>query len=283
MENIVGLKSVLNEINSLKSLPNSFCLVGSEGAGKHTLAKYINNKFFDIDFLDITDNINEETIDSIYAYPQKRLYIIDINKLTEKDQNKLLKFLEEPFANIYICLLANSELSLLSTIRNRVNIFILDYYTFDELNAIAKNNDIDVDSSYYGKCIFTPGDVLKIKTNNINLKAIDELTNKIVDKLSIASFPNTLSIIDKLNFKDEYDKLDVDFVLNLLYNKYIWKYINNPECSEHIVKLSIAVSRCKTHLLIDPRLDKKKQVTSMLIELWEIEHGTQRIKRENIK
>ena len=283
MENIVGLTEVLEEINSLKSLPNSFCLVGSEGSGKHTLAKYINNKFFDVEYLDITDTLNEETIDSIYRYPQKRLYIIDINKLTEKDQNKLLKFLEEPFANIYICLLANSELSLLSTIRNRVSIFKLDYYTFDELDIIAKNNNINIDSFYYGKCIFTPGDVLKVKTNNIDLKAIDELTDKIVNKLSVASFPNTLSIIDKLNFKGEYDKLDVDFVLSLLYNKYIWKYINNPECNGYIVKLAIAVSRCKTHLLTDPRLDKKKQVTSMLIELWEIEHGTQGTKKENIK
>ena len=274
MENIVGLKNILNEINSLSSLPNSFCLVGSEGSGKHVLSKYINNKFFNVDYLDITDTLNEETIDSIYRYPQKRLYIIDINEIAGKDQNKLLKFLEEPFANIYICLLANNELSLLSTIRNRVSIFKLDYYTFDELATIAKNNEIDIDDSYYGKCIFTPGDVLKIKTNNIDLKAIDELTDKIVNKLSIASFPNTLSIIDKLNFKDDYDKLDVDFVLSMLYHKYTWRYTNNY--SEQTVKLAIIVSKYKTHLLIDSRLDKKKQITSMLIELWENEHGVKR-------
>lgn len=274
MENIIGLKNVLNEINSLKSLPNSFCLVGDEGSGKHTLTKYINDKFFNIDILNITDNINEETIDNIYRYPQKRLYIIDVNKITEKEQNKLLKFLEEPFFNIYICLLTTSESVLLPTIRNRVSIFKLDFYTFDELDIIAKNNAIDVDSSYYGKCIYTPGDVLKVKTNNIDLKAIDELTDKIVDKLSVASFPNTLSIIDKLNFKDEYDKLDIDFVLSLLYYKYTWKYIN--KYSEQIVKLAEIVCKYKTHLLIDSRLDKKKQITSMLIDLWEIEHGVKR-------
>ena len=274
MENIVGLKNILNEINSLSSLPNSFCLVGSEGSGKHTLTRYINNKFFNVDYLEITDTLNEETIDGIYRYPQKRLYIININEITEKEQNKLLKFLEEPFANIYICLLVNNELSLLSTIRNRVSIFKLDYYTFDELATITKNNSIDIDVSYYGKCIFTPGDVLRVKTNNIDLKAIDELTDKIVDKLSIASFPNTLSIIDKLNFKDEYDKLDVDFVLSILYHKYTWKYINNY--NEQTVKLATIVSKYKTHLLTDPRLDKKKQITSMLIELWETEHGVKR-------
>lgn len=274
MENIVGLKNILNEINSLSSLPNSFCLVGSEGSGKHTLTRYINNKFFSVDYLEITDILNEETIDGIYRYPQKRLYIININEITEKEQNKLLKFLEEPFANIYICLLVNNELSLLSTIRNRVSIFKLDYYTFDELATITKNNSIDIDVSYYGKCIFTPGDVLRVKTNNIDLKAIDELTDKIVDKLSIASFPNTLSIIDKLNFKDEYDKLDVDFVLSILYHKYTWKYINNY--NEQTVKLATIVSKYKTHLITDPRLDKKKQITSMLIELWETEHGVKR-------
>ena len=274
MENIVGLKNILNEINSLNSLPNSFCLVGSEGSGKHTLTRYINNKFFNVDYLEITDTLNEETIDSIYRYPQKRLYIININEITEKEQNKLLKFLEEPFANIYICLLVNNELSLLSTIRNRVSIFKLDYYTFDELATITKNNSIDIDVSYYGKCIFTPGDVLRVKTNNIDLKTIDELTDKIVDKLSIASFPNTLSIIDKLNFKDEYDKLDVDFVLSILYHKYTWKYINNY--NEQTVKLATIVSKYKTHLLTDSRLDKKKQITSMLIELWETEHGVKR-------
>ena len=274
MENIIGLKNILNEINSLNSLPNSFCLVGSEGSGKHTLTRYINNKFFNVDYLEITDTLNEETIDGIYRYPQKRLYIININKITEKEQNKLLKFLEEPFANIYICLLVNNELSLLSTIRNRVSIFKLDYYTFDELATITKNNSIDIDVSYYGKCIFTPGDVLRVKTNNIDLKAIDELTDKIVDKLLVASFPNTLSIIDKLNFKDEYDKLDVDFVLSMLYYKYTWKYINNY--NEQTVKLATIVSKYKTHLITDSRLDKKKQITSMLIELWETEHGVKR-------
>ena len=270
MENIIGQKEFLKKIDNLKNLPNSFCLVGNEGSGKHLLAKYINHKFFNIDYLDITDSVNEETIDNIYTYPQKRMYVIDITEITEKEQNKLLKFLEEPYLNIYICLLAEDQSNLIRTVINRVQIFELDYYYINELEEVAEKNNITIDNKYYGRCLFTPGDVLKVKSNNIDLDKVDELADKIVNKLSVASFPNTLSIANKINFKDEYDKLDLMFLLYTLHYKYTWKSIEENDLKW--TRLSIIVSTAYTDLIRDLRLDKKKRFTTMLIDLWETEH-----------
>ena len=121
MENtLIGQKKIIKKINELSNLPHSFSLIGKAGSGKHVLVKYINDKFFDIPFLDITDNHEEEMLDNIYRYPQKRLYILDMNKITQKEQNKLLKFIEEPFENIYVCLLTTDQNLFLSTMRKRI-------------------------------------------------------------------------------------------------------------------------------------------------------------------
>lgn len=270
MENIIGQKKLLETIDSLNKLPHSFSLIGDEGSGKHLLVEYINNKFFNLPYLDITENHEEDTLDNIYRYPQKRLYILDINKITQKEQNKLLKFIEEPFQNIYVCLLTTDKNLFLPTIKNRIISYSLDEYIKEELISFKSLKEIVVDDKYILTILKTPGDLLKIKSSNIDLSKIEELCDKIVTKMNKASFPNTLSIIDKLNFKDEYDKLDLEFFLRILTQKYFDKYIDSLD--DNAYTYFIRVVDTKKKLLQDSRLDKKKIITSLLIDLWKGEH-----------
>ena len=270
MANIIGLTKIKEEIEKTNNLPNSFCLVGGRGSGKHILANYIKDKFFKIEYLDITSTLEEEFIENIYRYPQKRLYIINIDEIVEKKQNILLKFLEEPFENIYICLLVRNSLTLLPTIKNRVTLYYLDTYTKEELLEIAKENDIDINPKYLINILKTPGDVLRIKTNNIDLDKIESLVEKMLTKMNIASFPNTLSIVDKINFNDEYDKIDVVIFLEILYYRSVTRYLTDKE--DKSLEIVNIISSTIRKINRDSRLDKKKALSKMLIELWELNH-----------
>lgn len=267
MDRIIGLKNTLSYIDNLKTLPNSFTLIGERGSGKHLIIEYINKKFFTIPYLDITDELDEGTLNNIYTYPQKRLYVIDISMITEKTQNILLKFLEEPYINIFIVLLTESIDSLLPTIKNRVINIYLDKYSIEELKEVANSNDIKVDDKYYKSILKTPGDVLRLKDDNIDLSKIDVLSSKIVNDIYRASFTNTLSLSEKINFKDEYDKIDLDFLLSFLVIEYMNKYIEKRD--DNYLKLKEMVMNVKKNMLLDKRLDKKKLFTSLLIDLWE--------------
>lgn len=263
-----------NIVNNITKLPHSFAIEGRVGAGKHLLADKINNKFFNVPYLDITEILNEETISNIYTYPQKRLYLIDISKINQKEQNKLLKFLEEPYENSYICLLTPNKYNLISTIRNRVIIYKINKYNKQELIDFAYKNNIEIDNKYFNTIIFTPGDILKLNFNNIDIIKIEELCSKIIGKIKDASFPNTLSIIDKLNFKDEYDKIDLDFFLRDLYYQYTNKYIETKDnlYQECLFIISITVNNFN----MNNKIDKKKIISNMLIDLWRKNHEIKR-------
>ena len=86
---IIGIIKIINNYN-IDNLPHSIILCGKEGCGKHILGQYISDKF-NLNVLDITDNLSEELINNIYRNSTPRLYQVDLRKITEKDQNILLK------------------------------------------------------------------------------------------------------------------------------------------------------------------------------------------------
>lgn len=267
-----GLSKLVADFDSytLDTLPRSIIIVGKEGSGKHVLTNYISSKF-NLVQKDISQELSEELVDNIYRSTSLGLYLIDLRKITNNDQNILLKLFEEPPANSFITLLANNTSSILPTILNRGKIFTIENYTTEELSNFAKYKNIDINPSYFGNVIETPGDILKIYSNNINLSSIEDLVDKIINKLNLASYSNTLSILDKLNYSDEYDKIDVDFFLKLLKFKSIYSYINDHN-EDALNIFNITTTDIKR--LNDTRLNKKLLVTNLLTKLWvEVRHG----------
>lgn len=268
MEKYVG--NLLSILDTIKILPHAFTLVGKRGSGKHTLLKELNQKFFDFDYLDITSSLSEDLITEIYLSPNKRLYAVDINQLSMQGQNILLKFLEEPSQNVYICLLTTNIYSLLPTVRNRCIPYIIEEYKIEDLKEFAKDNSINIEEQYF-KVVNTPGEILRIKENNINLLEIDVITDKIVNDMRRASFVNMLSLVDKINFKDEYDKFDFFVLSKTLYLKYVDKYIATREIFYNVLAdlLLIFLNTVSSN----SKIDKKRYTTSLLISIWEINHG----------
>ena len=261
---MIGLDYLINKLDkyTIDTLPHSIILVGKNGSGKHSICKYISDKF-NLNILDISDDLSDDLIDNIYRNASNRLYMVDLRKITEKEQNILLKLFEEPASNTFLILITNNIMNILPTVLNRGKLVTIRDYSDDELNEFAKEHNIKIDNRYLNTIIETPGDLLSITNLNIDLSAIETLTDKIITKMNKASFANTLSIIDKLNFKDEYDKIDVNFFLKMLKYKYLEAYIQHKTTFELCNLINTELTK-----LIDTRLNKKIFVTELLIKIW---------------
>ena len=72
------------------------------------------------------------------------IYLIDLNDFTEKQQNQFLKLIEEPSVNVYIALIAESEIGILDTILNRCIKYRLEPYTKAQLQEICLQNNLQM-------------------------------------------------------------------------------------------------------------------------------------------
>ena len=76
--NIVNQDRILDYINSksIDTLPKTILLEGKSGSGRHTIAKYIADKF-NLIINDISECITLDTINEAYLKIEPYLYIID--------------------------------------------------------------------------------------------------------------------------------------------------------------------------------------------------------------
>ena len=209
--NIIGQESILRFIDShnLSNLPRTIMLEGPFGSGRHTLAKYLSQQY-NLELIDISDNLNYEYIEFITLKVEPCLYLINCNKITVKNENAILKFLEEPPKNSFIVLLTENKHSQLDTIRNRCYCLTLQKYTVDQLRLFLSNG---LSESVLMICR-TPGEVLGFQ--NVSVEDLFALCNKIFDKIQEASFANTLTLVNNLAFKDEKDKYNVMLFMRAL-------------------------------------------------------------------
>lgn len=270
-----GLIDLRNKFSkyTLDTLPHSIVLLGRSGSGKHSLATYIAERI-GLNRLDVTDLIDEEYIFNIYRCPTPYVYVVDLDELGDGDkkQNVLLKLFEEPLPTAFVILLSNNKTTVLPTLLNRGAVFTIPPYSEGELAAFAKESGIDVEKYYLRTILLTPGDVKRFYSDNVNAKAAEELIDKIINKMPVASYGNTLTIADKLNYKDEYDKIDLDFFFRCLLFSLFQKYVQqNDEIS---LKLYYFVDEVYTKLNKDSRLNKQITMRNTLSRMWEIAHTT---------
>ena len=171
--------------------------------------------------------------------------------------NSLLKIVEEPPINCYLVLMCNHINLTLETIRNRCRIFFLEPYTIEELKTFTNRKDLDLS-------IFrTPGQLINFNFNTLEITS--DLANKLVHKVDKANLPNTLTVADKFNYKDDYDKIDLNIFLNAFLNETKNEYlkVNDLKCFNYY-KLAIDLK----FRLVDKRFSKRNLVESFLIDLW---------------
>ena len=196
---------LLSHIDSMTpaTFPRSVMFIGENGCGKHTLCTYLSNKF-NIQLFDITDKISLELITEIALQGTEGFYLINLTDITIKEQNVILKFLEEPPASAYIIVLAEYANQVIPTVMNRCEVYEFGKYTPEQLQTFLDDNS-KVDIIRY--CT-TPGDVLKFEHTDIDLvqKTCDTFLAFLPEAPTAAAL---YSYTNKLAFDDELNKIDV--------------------------------------------------------------------------
>ncbi|MBO5712269.1 MAG: hypothetical protein J6R47_05460 [Acholeplasmatales bacterium] len=231
---------------SLDDFPRSLMLIGERGSGKHLLCNYICQRF-NLESLDITEDISLDLIDKINERVTPYLYIIKINSLNIKDENTILKLLEEPLKNAYLVLLTETTNGILPTILNRCQPWRLQNYSKEFLKSFLKEDNPDLLN-----IATTPGQILQMQGNNF--KDMYILCDKIINKIAEASIPNILTISNKIGFKDEKDKLNYQLTL-LLIKELLCKYYRDYSDIRYLKGYSILNQLLKDlkNATIDPK------------------------------
>lgn len=247
---------------TIEQLPKTIMLLGEYGCGKHTLAKNIAEMFF-LEYNDVTETISVDLINEIYGHKIPTLYVIDVNKL--KDQNIILKFIEESKDFIFVCLLCDNENLVLNTVMNRCIIYRFEEYSKDFLKqyiSCVRQGDEEIALN-----IFTT--IGQLQTyGNMNLTELNDLCYKIATKIQDASITNTLSLVDKFNYKDLYDKYDVSIFFKLL--KLILKDLTKQDIKYYNMYM-LVLNYSKR--LNDNRIRKEDLMSNFLIKFWKLSRG----------
>lgn len=264
---MIGQKNLIEKINqyTIDTFPRSVIIIGEKGMGKHTLVDYIKSQIVQLPLIDMTGNISDEYIDEIYRNPNPAIYMIDLSEMTEKSQNVLLKFVEEPLNNSFIIILAENKNVVLNTIINRCISFEMEAYSRAELATFLTSEE---DRELILDVLRSPG---KIRSTNINnMRELFELCDKVVNKLAAANYSNMLTIANKINFKDDYSKFDIDIFFDTLSFCLLNSYIKEHD---NIYFKMYNFTRDARKKLLDKRLNKELFFENYLTKLWLITKG----------
>ena len=214
---IIGQEKLCQKINALTldTFPRTLLLLGEYGSGKHTLVNYIGDRF-KCEIEDISKNLSLEYIEVINQRVTPMIYLIDAKELTVKNENVILKFLEEPLKNSFIVVLSENKYSIIPTILNRCQIWELETYEDNYLMSFITNPSIDVDTLL--KVANTPGKVIEYQSYPI--KDMIALAQKIFVNIGRANISNTLTP-RLILLKRDYANINSFTSINgRLYNNY---------------------------------------------------------------
>lgn len=257
---IVGqnqLKTLLNK--DLDSFPHALLLVGEKGCGKHLFA----NEFaahFGCELLDITESLTDEFLMELALRPSITFCLVDLTQITEKEQNIILKSLEEASDNLYFIIIAETLAYTLETVINRCCVEEFVPYSTEELKQFL-NQDQGTSLFQYFR---TPGKLLEAQ--RVDLKSLLGVCNVVLDKITSINYSNLLTVASKINYKDEYDKYDLDLFMNVLIHVAHTKYL---ETKNEMYRTCYNICQDENKKLEDKRLNKQYFMYNLLTSLWE--------------
>ena len=245
------------DTHDLSNFPRTVMLEGKEGSGRHSLCQYIGERY-GLKVEDISESLTYEKIEEINLRVEPYLYIIDCTKLTVKNENAILKFLEEPLKNSFIVLITENRYSQIATIRNRCHLLCMSKYSRDQLETFITDKQ---NTAVILTICETPGDVIKMQSHPI--QDMLDLCIKIFDKIGMASFANTLTLSNNIAYKNEKEKYDFKiFFKALLYIANCRAVHNEQNCVAEYLLTSDYYNRSLVR-----NVDKRYLFESYLIQL----------------
>ena len=261
MTKVIGQTKLMSIIDSytIQTLPKTLMFLGQAGCGKRTISKYISEKF-SLSYVEIEESVSSVDIENFLYSTINTLYVIDLTKFSEKQQNQFLKFVEEPSKSVYIILTACSESGVLNTILNRCIKHTFEPYTKQEVEQIT---GAAVNERAF--TIFkTPGKLLNITDSCFN--NIIGLADSLVKHIHSANYPNALVISTKINYKDLYNKVDFNLFFDAVEYLALEDFkVNGTQRSFIIFKITNQFKQYATQ----SNLIKETLMLNYLTTLWE--------------
>lgn len=218
MQSIVGqakLVQILSDF-TITSMPATMLLLGAKGSGKSFIIARFARKL-GLPLVEVTKDTTAEELVDFQQSPEIKLYHINLVGIEEKQQNKFLKFIEEPSERVRIVLEAESEIGILPTIINRCQKFSTEPYSIEELTSFLWAPK-STDPLLYKFCK-TPGQLLNLAETSC-FKSLYTLCTKIVEtfpRLGDFGYPDAISICTKIVTKQpNVRKYDLDLFLDML-------------------------------------------------------------------
>ena len=247
---------------TITTLPHTVLLVGQYGCGKHMFVKQLAEKF-NLDIVSLDSSITSDELTAYTYSPVAKIYLLDANTISVKQQNKFLKFIEEPHSNSFIIVTAESEALLLPTILNRCLKFNFEPYTLGELKQLPWAPKTADDLVF--KLCKTPGQLLDLSDLD-KFNALYTFCQSFISKITLANYANFMSIALKINCKDEPTKFDfLSFLKVLSYVAYNYYICDNNELALSIYLLTIKYIPLATNKF----LSKESTLIQLLNEIWE--------------
>ena len=216
---VIGQELICDKIykSNLDTFPRTLMLIGEHGGGKHLIISEIAHQL-NLEVRDISEELSIDLIDEIYQRTDPYLYIINLDILLIKQQNMILKLIEEPLKNSYMVLITEAGSNVLPTIFNRCQKWELSPYSKEYLATFTDNQLIL-------KLANTPGQILEFL--NSDLDELFELADKITTKIGVANLPNVLTISSKITTKDEKGKVPAKLLIKALVVNFRDACFNN--------------------------------------------------------
>ena len=237
MNAVIGQEKLVKALEgyTLETAPKTILFLGQSGCGKSWIANAFA-KQLDLEVVVVQPDSTAEKLIEYYQCPINKMYLIDLKEITEKDQNKFLKFIEEPSKTMNIILMAESTVGILPTILNRCVKYVFEPYTPEQLKQFDWAVNCSEEIAY--EICKTPGQLLELSADNLD-QAFG-LCRAIISSVDKASYANTLSIVTKINFKDDAKKIDFKLFFDLMtYAAFDDYKKNNNELSFKIYLYTI--------------------------------------------
>ena len=237
MNAVIGQEKLVKALEgyTLETAPKTILFLGQSGCGKSWIANAFA-KQLDLEVVIVQPDSTAEKLIEYYQCPINKMYLIDLKDIVEKDQNKFLKFIEEPSKTMNIILMAESTVGILPTILNRCVKYVFEPYTPEQLKQFDWAVNCSEEIAY--EICKTPGQLLELSADNLD-QALG-LCRAIVSSVGKANYANTLSIVTKINLKDDAKKIDFKLFFDLMtYAAFDDYKKNNNELSFKIYLYTI--------------------------------------------
>lgn len=237
MNVVIGQEKLVKALEgyTLETAPKTILFLGQSGCGKSWIANAFA-KQLDLEVVVVQPDSTAEKLIEYYQCPINKMYLIDLKDIVEKDQNKFLKFIEEPSKTMNIILMAESTVGILPTILNRCVKYVFEPYTPEQLKQFDWAVNCSEEIAY--EICKTPGQLLELSADNLD-QALG-LCRAIVSSVGKANYANTLSIVTKINLKDDAKKIDFKLFFDLMtYAAFDDYKKNNNELSFKIYLYTI--------------------------------------------